>query len=553
MSDGCVITFYSYKGGVGRSFVQANVAATLSRWGYRVLCVDWDLEAPGLAHYFDPWVQDSATRLRISAKGKGVARLTPREALVLSLAGEGLSDAEIAARLGSSERTVRIHLSMILAKTGARNRSEAVELYGGAEHGDLLADNPGLASAALHRPGLLELIEAFTGGNQPDYRPYLMEVCFPEPHVRLMFLGAGRQGKSYMARLQRLNWARMYAEQDLGQYIESLRARWVEEFDFVLVDSRTGVSDTGGICTVQLPDMLVVVLAANQQNLDGATDVVAKCVAQRNELPYDRQGLITIPVLSRFDQRSEYELTNAWLERVQQHTAPLLETWIHREVSAAQFFEQVRVPYFSVYSFGEDLPALEPAEQSGPERITHYFDTLAALLVNRGAGTEKLVVNRDTYVAVAKAGRAKPAESRYKVYISYSRGDADFARVLDAELRRLSVPTFFDESEVTGTGSEAVADALGSSESMVALIGKGATRWQIENIRMFLRLTIEEGRRVVPVILPGATALDVPRFLRQFQGIDASQGMAPHEVASRLIQLAQHPVAQWLRDRTTDT
>jgi hypothetical protein len=41
--------------------------------------------------------------------------------------------------------------------------------------------------------------------------------------------------------------ARMYAEQDLGQYIEWLRARSVEEFHFVLVDSRTGVSDTGGI------------------------------------------------------------------------------------------------------------------------------------------------------------------------------------------------------------------------------------------------------------------------------------------------------------------
>ena len=266
MSDGCVITFYSYKGGVGRSFVLANVAATLSRWGYRVLCVDWDLEAPGLAHYFDPWIQDRSGHQRISPREGAGAGLTSREALVLALAGDGLSDAEIATRVGSSERTVRIHLSMVLAKTGAGSRAEAV-----AEYGSTVLPRESGPAAGSHRPGLLEMIEAFTGGKQADYRPYLMEIRFPDPHTPLQFLAAGEQGKSYMARLQRLNWARMYAEQDLGQYIESLRARWIEEFDFVLVDSRTGVSDTGGICTVQLPDILVVVLAANQQNLDGTT------------------------------------------------------------------------------------------------------------------------------------------------------------------------------------------------------------------------------------------------------------------------------------------
>jgi len=53
-----LITFYSYKGGVGRSFALANVAALLARWHYRVLCIDWDIEAPGLTHYFSPWVRD---------------------------------------------------------------------------------------------------------------------------------------------------------------------------------------------------------------------------------------------------------------------------------------------------------------------------------------------------------------------------------------------------------------------------------------------------------------------------------------------------------------
>lgn len=42
------VTFYSYKGGVGRSLALANAAALLALQGKRVLIVDFDLEAPGL-------------------------------------------------------------------------------------------------------------------------------------------------------------------------------------------------------------------------------------------------------------------------------------------------------------------------------------------------------------------------------------------------------------------------------------------------------------------------------------------------------------------------
>ena len=44
------ITFYSYKGGVGRSLVLANIAHYLARFGKKVVALDLDLEAPGL-HY----------------------------------------------------------------------------------------------------------------------------------------------------------------------------------------------------------------------------------------------------------------------------------------------------------------------------------------------------------------------------------------------------------------------------------------------------------------------------------------------------------------------
>src|SRR5689334_14602299 len=62
-TDGQVITFYSYKGGTGRSMALTNVACLIARgvsmlegdsvaMPKRVLAVDWDLEAPGLHRFF---------------------------------------------------------------------------------------------------------------------------------------------------------------------------------------------------------------------------------------------------------------------------------------------------------------------------------------------------------------------------------------------------------------------------------------------------------------------------------------------------------------------
>ncbi len=47
-----IYTFYSYKGGVGRTMALANIAELFHQSGLKVLMVDWDLEAPGLERFF---------------------------------------------------------------------------------------------------------------------------------------------------------------------------------------------------------------------------------------------------------------------------------------------------------------------------------------------------------------------------------------------------------------------------------------------------------------------------------------------------------------------
>ena len=54
------VTFYSFKGGVGRTMALANVACILAGRGRRVLCMDMDLAAPGLTYLGTPKEADAA-------------------------------------------------------------------------------------------------------------------------------------------------------------------------------------------------------------------------------------------------------------------------------------------------------------------------------------------------------------------------------------------------------------------------------------------------------------------------------------------------------------
>jgi DNA-binding NarL/FixJ family response regulator len=84
------------------------------------------LVASGEALLFPAAIRALAAARRPSARTPGLERLTEREGDVLRLMAKGLSNSEIAAELVVSPETVKTHVGNVLAKLGARDRTQAV-------------------------------------------------------------------------------------------------------------------------------------------------------------------------------------------------------------------------------------------------------------------------------------------------------------------------------------------------------------------------------------------------------------------------------------------
>ena len=74
----------------------------------------------------DPSVQHHVVAAAVAAEPELPDELTPREAEVLALIAEGRTNAEIAESLVVSAATVKSHVNHIFAKTGVRDRAQAV-------------------------------------------------------------------------------------------------------------------------------------------------------------------------------------------------------------------------------------------------------------------------------------------------------------------------------------------------------------------------------------------------------------------------------------------
>src|SRR5262245_60250897 len=146
----------------------------------------------------------------------------------------------------------------------------------------------------------------------------------------------------------------------------------MQSYDYVLIDSRTGVSDTAGICTVQLPDMLVLCFTMNNQSIKGAAAVATSLAARADGRP-------VLPVPMRVDG-SEKEKLNRRRDYVHRVFAPTLARLPERlRVRPDQYWADVELPHYPFYSYEELLAPFEQFSGSigsmlpALEKLTAYI------------------------------------------------------------------------------------------------------------------------------------------------------------------------------------
>ncbi|MEU7524632.1 CATRA system-associated protein [Saccharothrix sp. NPDC042600] len=431
MAPGTVVTFYSYKGGVGRSFTLANIAVLLARWGHRVLCVDWDLEAPGLHDYFRP----------------------------------------------------------------------------------MLAGPP--------TGGVVDLVDDFLAGQNPttDHVTRLHGVG------ALHLLAAGRDDSDYVSRVQRLDWERLY-DQKFGTYLERCREQWIADYDYVLIDSRTGISDIGSICTAHLPDRLIVLFTANDQSIGGAVDIARRANRARDRMPYDRSQLTVLPLLSRFDAREEYARADEWRRTSLEATKELYRNWLDREVPAELMARHLTLPYVSYWSFGEQLPVRVETSPTA-DQVSYSLETVAAVVAHHFDRTDLLRENRDAYVAAA---RAENRDFALDLRVSSPRSMLGFAGELIDELDRLGVRAKLSLSGERSLLTETEDDA----RHLCLIVDRTVSRWQTAQAELFLHRTLGQDRRVIPLLTADAEVDSLPGYVRNLRFLQVGAVRNPVDVARDL-------------------
>ena len=148
---------------------------------------------------------------------------------------------------------------------------------------DFDLEAPGLDTFDLpHPPGMIPGIVDFVSdyldsGQAPDCEKFVFESPgIGSNNGGLWIMPSGAHSDHYSRTFASIDWGKLYNQHDGYLLFEDLKEQWRASVkpDYVLVDSRTGHTDVGGICTRQLPDSVVILFFPNPQNLRGLTKVV---------------------------------------------------------------------------------------------------------------------------------------------------------------------------------------------------------------------------------------------------------------------------------------
>jgi CO dehydrogenase nickel-insertion accessory protein CooC1 len=461
-----IVVFYSFKGGVGRSMALANVAEVLAARGYNVLVIDWDLEAPGIESYF---FEDERSLRDVEARPGLVDLLIEYKDALRGIQPRDISRSEPSANNMIQFGNLRLR----------RPSSYAVEIA---------------PASAVPRPGRVSLI---TAGRRD-----------------------GEFAETYAKFVQGLSWTDFYDNWAGGSYIELLRRDLQKVADIVLVDSRTGVTEHGGVCTNHLADAVVLLAAPNEQNFAGTLRMARVFSAEELQRARGNRILKVLPVAARVERAAERDSLMSFRRRFEDQFEPFLSPAIG---SPERYFERTEIPYVPFYAFRELATAREP----------------------RG------LRHRDLFQAIEILPSEAQREGRPRqLFISYHRGDRLWAERLVTHLRPLQqhmrLQVFWDMDVPAGSRwASALTDELTRADIVVPLVS--AQYLASERCQRELASAVAAARagpkRILPVLVSHCVWAASPVAEFRFEPLDHDGSVRPltdwSDVDQPLTQIAR--------------
>ncbi len=123
-------------------------------------------------------------------------------------------------------------------------------------------------------------------GRCPAIKRYV-HACRKSPGSgKLWLMPGGQFSGRYQETLGELNWRRLHPKKGTDPFVEGLRQALIDELkpDYVLIDSRTGFSDVGGLSTHFLADMVVLVFNLTKNCLEGSVRAYRSFTAEGSRL-----------------------------------------------------------------------------------------------------------------------------------------------------------------------------------------------------------------------------------------------------------------------------
>jgi cellulose biosynthesis protein BcsQ len=196
------------------------------------------------------------------------------------------------------------------------------------------------------KPGIVDLLEARIAGTDLPWQKCLLTTRFRETSLHM--ISAGRRSEDYRKRVQQLDWKALFEHHKVGNYLNGLREEWRGEYDYILIDSRTGITDIGDICTVLMPDALVMMFVSNRQNVDGVKSIIGRAREARRKLPVNRSMLSVLPIAGRDESNTEYEQSLRWREIFATELGGFFKEWLPKEVSPSDALNKLYIPYVPI-------------------------------------------------------------------------------------------------------------------------------------------------------------------------------------------------------------